>query len=408
MHTLLKLPLVLMLVLLTPPAWGGDESFSDYLAQRWAGLLSGHDPQAQSKQTASPLYQTSLTATSFSPPVASPRLRDLAPETDQARTQGLLSSTTWLNGLFVTETEVAQNQGGTGWLQSRVPGDTPGNASQRMIRLGLTGAAGSIRYGLLSRSAGQAFLNGPDQARREVWGEWTSGWTTLRSTIGQQWNNVTEDSTLSRLEQTYGRVGIAWKRPIWPEVTLTYAHNSLNSTLEALGVAPQRNHSHTLESALAYTGTDWNARLASSYILGSDLLRGGTEYTVKMQMFTATFRPLNALTISPTLRYREEVQDWSGVRIHSPSASVALQYKHSHEILINAMGTYAGTRSSDGLIDTVHMGGRGRLAWDIHRSQGWTTLISLEAGYNRMTNRMMPTAGTEDISGLLRLALAAL
>jgi hypothetical protein len=127
-----------------------------------------------------------------------------------------------------------------------------------------------------------------------------------------------------------------------------------------------------------------------------------------MQMLTASFRPSDTLTISPTLRYREEGQDWSGVRILSPSASVALQYSQSQQVLISAMGTYAGARSSDGLIDTVHLGGRGKLAWDVQRSKGWTTLISLEAGYNRMTNRTLPTAGTEDISGLLRLVLAAI
>ena len=408
MHTLLKLSLVLLLVLFAPPVWGGDESVSDYVAQRWAGLFSDRAPQTDSKQTTSPLYQTSLTATSFTPPVASPRLRDLVPETDRARTQGLLSSTTWLNGIFLTETEVAQNQGGAGWLQSKIPGDTPGDASQRMIRLGLTGTTGSIRYGMLSRSAGQTFFNGPDQARREVWGEWTSGWTTLRSSIGQQWDNVTKDSTRSRLEQAYGRVGFAWNRPTWPEITLTYAHNSLNSSFEPLGVAPQRSHSHTLESTLAYTGISWNARLASSYILGRDLLRGESEYTVRMQMFTANFRPLNTLTITPTLGYREEVRDWSDVRIHSPSASVALQYRQNQQVLISAMGNYAGTRSSDGLIDTMHVGGKGRLVWDLQRSQTWTTLISFEAGYSRMTNHAPPTAGTEDISGLVRLVLAAI
>lgn len=407
MHIFWKLSLPLLLALSAPLAWGGNESASDYGAQRWAGLFSDHGSQAQSKQTSSPLYQTSLTPTVLTLPMASPRLGDLVPETDQARTQGLLSSTTWLNGTFVTETEVAQNQGGAGWLQSRIPGDTPGDASQRMIRLGLTGTAGSIRYGMVSRSAGQAFLNEPDQARREAWGEWTSGWTTLRSSVGQQSNNVTEDSTRSRLEQTYGRVGFSWNRAIWPEITLTYAHNSLNSTLEPLGVAPLRNHSHTLESAVAYTGMDWNARLASSYILGSDLLRGGLESTVRMQIFTATFRPLSTLSISPTMGYREEVQDWSSVRIHSPSASVALQYRQSQQVLISAMANYAGTRSSDGLIDAVHMGGKGRLAWDIRQSQTWTTLISFETGYNRMTNHVTPTAGTEDISGLLRLVLAA-
>jgi hypothetical protein len=408
MRTFLKLPLVLLLVLPAPLAWGGDGSVSDYVAQRWAGLFSDLAPLTDSKQATPPLYQFSLTPTFSAPPLASPRLRDLAPETDQPRTQGLLSSTTWLNGTFVTETEVARSQGGADWLQSRIPGDTGGDASQRMVRLGLTGTAGSVRYGILSRSAGQAFLTGPDQARREVWGEWKTGWTTLRSAIGEQWNNVAGDSTRSRLEQTYGRVDLAWKRPTWPDITLTYAHNSLNSALEPLGIAPQRSHNHTLESALAYNGMGWNARLASSYILGSDLLRGGAETTVRMQMLSAAFSPLNTLTISPTLGYREEVQDWSGVRTHSPSASVALQYRQSQQVLISAMGNYAGTRSSDGLIDTEHVGGKGRLAWDFQRSQAWTTLISLEAGYNRMTNHVTPAAGREDISGLLRLVLAAL
>ena len=408
MRTLLKLLLVLWLVLPAPHAWGGDESVSDYVAQRWAGLFSDLAPQTDSKQATLPLYQISLTPIFVAPPLASPRLRDLAPETDQPRTQGLLSSITWLKGTFVTETEVARSQGGADWLQSRIPGDTDGDASQRMVRLGLTGTAGSVRYGMLSRSAGQAFLNGPDQALREVWGEWKTGWTTLRSAIGEQWNNVAGDSTRSRLEQTYGRVDLAWKRPTWPVITLTYAHNSLNSAIEPLGIAPQRSHNHTLESAVVYNGMGWNARLASSYILGSDLLRGGAETTVRMQMLTAAFSPLNTLTISPTLGYREEVQDWSGVRTHSPSASVALQYRQSQQVLISAMGNYAGTRSSDGLINTEQVGGKGRLAWDFQRAQTWTTLISLEAGYSRMTNHVTPVDGREDISGLLRLVFAAL
>lgn len=408
MHTLSKLPLVLLLGLFASPAWGGNESAPGYAAQRWAELLSDQSPQADSKQAASPLYQTSLTTTFVAPTVTSPRLRDIAPETNQPHTQGLLSSTTWLTGTFITETEVARSQAGGDWLQSRIPGDTGGDAAQRMVRLGLTGAAGSFRYGMLSRSAGQGFLNGPDQALREMWGEWKTGSTTLRSAVGEQWNNVTGDSTRSRMEQTYGRVALSWKRPDWPDVTLTYAHNSLNSALEPLGIAPQRSQNHTLESALAYNGLAWNARLASSYIFGSDLLRGGAETTVRMQMLTAAFRPLNTLTISPTLGYREEVQDWSGVRIHSPSAAFAMQYTQGQQVLISAMGNYAGIRSSDGLIDTEQVGGRGKLAWDLQRSQTWTTLISLEAGYNRTTNRVMPSAGTEDISGLVRLVVATL
>jgi hypothetical protein len=127
-----------------------------------------------------------------------------------------------------------------------------------------------------------------------------------------------------------------------------------------------------------------------------------------MQILTATFRPLNTLTIAPTLVYREEQQDWSGTRIDSPSASLALHYKQSQRLLISALGNYAGIHSSDRLIDMENIGGKGIFAWDVHQSHEWVTLISLEAGYNRQTNRVMPSSDTEDISGLVRLVLASL
>lgn len=407
MRTFLKLGLPLCIILTGSPAWGNGEQ-PDLISQRWAALFSGQEAGTSAPQVSAPLYQTNLTTTLFSLPGASPRLRDLSPETDQPRTQGLLASTSWLKGTFVTETEIANNQGGTGSLQSRIPGNTRGDASNRMIRLGLVGTTGVIRYGMMYRTAGQAFLNGPDLAVREVWGEWKSGWTTLRSAIGQQWNNVAGDATRSRLEQTYGRVGIMWSKPSWPNLAITYAQNSLSSALDPIGITPQRTHNHSLEAALAYNSARWNARLASSYILGSDLLRNGAESNIKMQMLTASFHPLNTLTIAPTLVYREEQQEWSGVRIDSPSASLALHYKQSQRLLISAMGNYAGTRSSDRLIDLENLGGKGILAWGLHQSREWTTLISLEAGYNRQTNHVTPSADTEDISGLVRLVLASL
>lgn len=277
-----------------------------------------------------------------------------------------------------------------------------------MVRVGLTGTAGVIRYGMMYRSAGQAFLNGPDTAVREVWGEWKHGWTTLRSTIGQQWNNVAGDAARSRLEQTYGRVGVGWNKPAWPSLTLTYAKNSLSSTLNPINLAPQRTHNHTLEAALAYNSARWNATLASTYIIGNDLFRNGAESNIKMQLLTASFRPLNTLTIAPTLIYREEKQEWSGVRIDSPSASLALQYKQSQRLLITAAGNYAGVRSRDRLVDLENLGGKGVLAWDLQQSAHWMTLISLEAGYTRQTNHATPSADTEDISGVVRFVLASL
>ena len=368
------------------------------------GMLHG---PAQAQDPAPP-FESTLSSTFFMPPVTSSRLKDLSPETDRPRTQGLLAATTWLKGSFSTEAEVANNQGGTEWLQSKVPGDTRDDGRGRMMRLGLTGTTGQVKYGMTYRNAGHTFYNAPDLAVREAWGEWKHGFTALRTTMGQQWNNTAGDSSRSRMEQTYGRVGLMWNKPEWPNLALTYARTSLNSALDPLGITPQRSQQHTLEAALAYNRPTWNARLASSYILAADSLRNGAESNVTVQTFTALFRPLNTLTITPTVMYRSEHQDWSGARISSPSASLAFQYKQSQRLLVSAMGNYAGTRSSDGLVDQETVGGRGVLSWDLEDTHDWATLISLEAGYNRLSNRVTPSADTEDISGLVRIVLASL
>ena len=375
----------------------------------WSALFSDPTPQADLKPASPALYQTSLTSTYFAPPptVTATRLQNLTPETEQPRTHGLLSSINVLNGMLVTEAEMAKSEGGATWLQNKIAGDTRDDATSRMLRLGMTGTAGPVRYGGLYRSAGQAFLNGPDLAMREVWGEWKTGQTTLRSAVGQQWNNVTGDTTRTRLGQTYGRLGLAWKSPGLPEFMLTYSNTGIRSSAEPIGVAPQRNHTHTLEGVLAYTGADWNARLASAYVLGSDLQRSGAGNTVRLQTVTAAIRPSNTLTITPMLTYREETQDWSGTRIESPSASVAVQYRHNQRVWLSAAGNYVSAHSSDGLIDTQQVGGKGILAWDLQRSQTWATLLSFEAGYNRLTNSASPSADVEDISGIIKLILAA-
>jgi hypothetical protein len=102
-----------------------------------------------------------------------------------------------------------------------------------------------------------------------------------------------------------------------------------------------------------------------------------------------------------------EQQEWSGARIDSPSASLAMNYKQS-QLGISLMGNYSGMRSSDRLIDLDNVGGKGILTWGLEPVRDWKPLLSLEGGYNLQVNRLMPSAQTADISGLLRLVLATL
>jgi hypothetical protein len=393
---------VLVISLMAVPVWS-SEGPSDQVSQRWSSWFSAQGLQASAKPVETPWYRASVTPTSYAPPVAPANVRELARETDGPRTQGILASTTWLKGAFAAETEVANNQGG-----NNIPGDTQADPAGRMMRLNLAATSGPARYGVTYRTAGEAFYNGSDQALKEVWGEWKQGRTTLRTAVGQQWNNVAGDPGRARLEQNYSRVGLSWNKALWPQLAVTYTQTALNSAPDATGLAPQKTNNHSLEATLGYGGAVWNAGLASSYILGSDLSRNGSDNRVKLQTVTASLRPLNTLTITPTLGFRTEQQEWSGVRIDSPSAALTMNYKQSQRLLVSAMGNYSGVRSSDRLIDTENIGGKGILAWDLQQSRGWTTLMSLEGGYDRQTNRVMSSTETQDISGLLRFVLSPL
>lgn len=400
----------LLIIFLSTPVSGQTSSGSETLLQQWSMVLAGQDKQGpgQGGTPPSDLLQTTFSTTFFALPALSPRLRDLSSDTDRPRTQGIQASSRWLKGVFITEAEVANN---AGWEMGVLgkPGDANNDdTSKRMARFALTGQSEAFRYGMMYRTAGKAFLNVPDQGIREVWAEWMWGSTKFRSAIGQQWNNVDGDPTRSRLEQDYGRLGLTWAKPSWPELSLTYTRSSLASALDPAGILPQRIQRQTVEGAVAYVGHGWNARVASTYAVSNDLFRGGAESNALLQTITALFQPLNTMTIAPTLAYRTEIQQWSGVRTDSPTASLALHYKQSQRLFLNVTGNYASMRSSDGLIDTENVSGRGLLAWELQRALTWNAILAFEAGYNRVSNHATPSTGTEDISGLLRLIVASL
>ena len=243
---------------------------------------------------------------------------------------------------------------------------------------------------------------------REMWGEGGFGIAKLRSSAGQTWNNVDLDPIRSRIQQTFNRIGIALVKPAWPELSLTYSRSTLVSSFDPTGTMPQRSHSNSMEAALAYAGLTWNARLSSSLILTNDATRGGAEATALAQTLTGVFRPFNTLTIAPTLSYRTETQSWSGAKIQTPMASLSLLYKQSRRLLLSAMGGYTSTTSSDGLIETESIVGRGMFALHLDPIYGHPTTISLEAAYTNMTNRAVAGVDSEDLSGLFRILVAAL
>ncbi|OQW33072.1 MAG: hypothetical protein A4E19_06930 [Nitrospira sp. SG-bin1] len=401
--------LVSTLVALLPgavsPAWCSDGIFRNTpTSHRSAGFST--------LQTVDPTFvQAERVRTTFTshvqyPSVVSPRFRDLTPEAVRPQIEHLQAMTTWFEGKLATEAEIAYSPTGMTWPMSPiVPTRTDGSA--RMFRIGLIASEGSLRYGVTFRQAGRGFLLSPDRATREVWGEWKNGWVTFRNAVGQTWNNVEAEITRSRLEQTYGRVGLILNKPLWPEFSITYARNSLNSLLDPIGVTSQRSSNHTIEGAVVLQRPGWDIRFASSYILANDFLRGNADSSIRVQTLSAILRPISTLTISPVLAYRQEFQSWSGVRIDNPTASLAFSYQRNPQLHFSAMGNYSSFYSSDGLIHNENLRWRGVVDWTAYSSAEWATKVGVEAGYNRVTNRVAHSADIEDISGLVRLGIVA-
>ena len=398
----------LLLVVFPLTAQAEEAQQSDLLLQRiqFTDTARESGSSAIPFSIASPVLHASFQTTSFAPPTASTRLKDLVPDSERPQTKGVVAASTFFKGQLTTEGEVANNATNDAGIPSRI--DQRDDGTKRMVRMALTGTNGQFRYGINYRSAGKAFFNSPDQTVREMWGEWGMGIAKLRSSSGQTWNNVDLDPTRARIQHTFNRIGLAVAKTAWPELSLTYTRSALASSFDPSGSIPQRSQSNSMEAALSYTGLTWNARLSSSYILTNDETRGGSQSTAFAQTLVATYRPMNTLTLAPTLSYRTETQSWSGATIQTPMASLSLLYKQSQRLLVSAMGGYTSTSSSDGLIDTNSIVGKGMFALHLDPIYGHPTTISLEAAYTNTTNRTVAGLDTEDLSGLVRILVASL
>ena len=343
-------------------------------------------------------YQATLAPTVNGAPLATPDVRNLPPDSDRRHTQGFLATTTWLKGAFSTETEVATDQGG-------VRGNDP---SAGMMRLGFMGSTGLVRYGMSYRTADQTPSEGSGHhGQRESWGEWKNGTVAIRSVVGQRTDSQAGGAG-NRGELGYNRIDVSWSRPEWPHIAFSVAQNPASQAMDPLNLYPQRANQHRIEAAVGYGGVMWDAKIASTYGLETELVPHGAENHVNTQTVTGSFRPVESLSIIPAVGYRTEQQEWSSARIDAPSASISMNYRPDSQLNMTATGNYSAMRSSDRLIDVDMIGGKGIVSWELEPVRDWKPQLSLEGGYNLQVNRLMPSAQTENLSGLLRLVLATM
>lgn len=338
--------------------------------------------------------------TSYMAPLNKPtRLKDLRPEAEEHRTQSVLAVSSLFQGTLLGEGELAYTPSDPQSVEGR------GNTQSGLLRLRLSGTQGGLRYGITYRTAGKYFVNLPDQATREVWGEWGVGVARIRSSLTETWNNVDKDPTQSRLTQTQERVSLAITPLGWPEFSLAFARSSIASSLEPQGVLPQRNQVDTVEGALSYTSATWTTKLSSLYSLNNDRLRAGAETVGLTHALSGSYRPTTSLMIAPSLSWREDWQRWSGVQINTASASLSLSYTPSTVFNLTTVGSWSQAHSSDRLVNGSTYNAKSVYTWT-YQTGPVRRSLSFEAGYAHSVDVINRALSTEDLSGLLRLQVA--
>jgi len=336
------------------------------------------------------------------PPKQVNRLIELPLELEDRRTLKTLANGSLFRGLLKGEGEVMYSPPAPGTFEQR------GGSDRRLLRFGLTGNQGAFRYGVAMREAGKAAVAGPDQASREMWGEWQVGFARLRTTLSDVWNNVDKVQNLSRMTQTNERIALTLARPKWPELTIAYTRTALASSLDPQGVAPQQRALATYDSALAYAGTGWNASASAGYAVNSDLSAAGLDTRAFTYGLNGTYRVERLLTITPSLNVRDERQLWSGARIFSRSSSMTLAYTPDPTLTITALAAYNDSSSTDRLVSLSNFNSTNTVTWKPETLSRLHASLSLEASHKVSHNQLAAPQSLEDTSGLVRVQFADL
>ena len=317
------------------------------------------------------------------------RPSDFILQAEDRPTRSVLATASFLQGRLVSEGEVAY---------------TGTDSRSRLLRLALTGTHGRLRYGINYRTAGKFFINTPDQTMREVWGEWSVGIARFRSSMTETHDNLDKEPDRSRVMHTQERMAVTVAPPAWAEVGLSYTRSFTSSSLDPLGVSPQRTRLDTLEGTVTYPRSTWQARFSSTYSLNRDWLIPGGETVGLAHALSASYSPTKALNVSPSISLREDRQLWSGVQSETRSGSLSLTYAPDATFTLRASGSYNKTRSSDGLVDLSRYDAKAGVSW-ASQAKRFRKSLSFEAGYAHSLDRINRALSADELSGLLHVQL---
>jgi hypothetical protein len=179
-------------------------------------------------------------------------------------------------------------------------------------------------------------------------------------------------------------------------------------TRDALRLPPERHAFHAVTGSVHHNAAWWGARLSSTYSSGRDAVHAGHESLALDQDVTIWLRLPGSLTLTSSTAAGHERSSWSRVSTDTASTWLTMSYAPPRGRW-HAWGLAGRTvaETSDRSFDVRTLSFVGGLGWDIASHSTGRSTLSLEAGYDRYLDGILPDSSSGSVFGLLLLTITS-
>ncbi|HET8531577.1 MAG TPA: hypothetical protein VFO08_10540 [Methylomirabilota bacterium] len=313
--------------------------------------------------------------------------------------------------------------GGLGFGPATAPGAAFGlglDDAEEPVSLGFKGALDGLGLegGAEYRSIGKRLervVTGPasqkDREGTEVWLAQRLGLLRLKLSQSDLSDNVDRDPALPRTSRTQTAVSAQLAPRAWPIFGLTYATGDSERTWltgEGRTRTIERKTFDSLAGSAYYGSPGFDLSGTSTYSLSRDPGRSDRDMTSLYHDLSLILRPLNTITVMPSVGSGVDRYDRLSTSYQSGSASLLLTYTPTaSRWSLWTLGAYTASQSSDRTVDGRTMSVSGGLACGLGRFFGGHATVSVEAGYDRYVDGIYPESSSRGTFGLVLLKVAS-
>ena len=284
--------------------------------------------------------------------------------------------------------------------------------------LRLKGETGGLEAGIEYRSVGNRLARvvrtpaaRKDRRGREVWVARRFGRVRLRLSQSQLSDNVDGDLARPRTTEEQTAVTAELAMPSWPMLGLTYAVGDAERAMLSPGGAARTSERHDFErvsGATYYGGDGWELTAASTVSQAHDDARSDGAMLLVNHDLSLSLRPVDAVTVVPALSLGQARYEWSGVQSDTGSASLALTYAPPRSRwFASAFLSYTTTRTSDEAVEARAVSVSGAVGCGLGGLLSLPATLSVEAGYDRYLDDVVPQYSSTGVSVFVLLRVAA-